>query len=498
MKRIAFALVFACSSLLAQDKYEIKIHIKGLKDTVCYLFKYKWETHSIVDTARVSNGRLVFKGKQPLEKGIYFLVNQKLSMIGLDFLVDSNQKFTLSTDTSALYDHLKITGSELNSDFRDFVLYMSKHNKELFEYEKELKLRQDKDSVELLARERRAHYEAIKNYQENYLAKSSDNYLSEIVRLQKELPKPQNIPLDSSGKKDAVWEYNYYVKNYWDHIPLNDIGILNTNKLYYYRLKNYFEKIVLQDPDSLIKTCDWLMKQTEGCEEMYKYMGFYLTYTVDRSKIVGHDAVFVDLVNKYYKTNKANWYSEEQNKKIIERGGILEPLLIGKTMPDMNLVDTTGSATVRALGIDTIRSSEDLTQAYYSNVQALQKIFVPLHKVKADFTIVIFWDVDCGHCQHDVPKLKELYDKMRAEKKDVEVYAVYAHHDVAKWKKFIRDKKLNWINVYDGVHLNDFKKKYDMYSYPVIYLLDKDKKIRSKRIGVDQLEGLIDHFSKNG
>jgi len=288
------------------------------------------------------------------------------------------------------------------------------------------------------------------------------------------------------------------VKNYWNKIPLNEVGTLNTNKLYYYRLKNYFEKIVLQDPDSLIKTCDWLMKQTEGCDEMHKYMGFYLTYTVDRSKIMGHDAVFVDLVNKYYKTNKANWYSEEQNKKIIERGEILEPLLLGKTMPDMNLIDTSGAKVVVDLGIDTIKSSDHLTQVYYSNQKKLESIYVPLHKVKADFTIAIFWDVDCGHCQHDVPKLKELYDKMKAEKKNVEVYAVYAHHDVAKWKKFIREKKLNWINVYDGVHLNDFKKKYDMYSYPVIYLLDKDKKIKSKRIGVEQLEGLIEHFSKNG
>jgi hypothetical protein len=498
MKKLFFSLSLLVLAGQAQNSYDIKFNIKNLKDSVCYLFKYRWESHMSIDTAIVKNGTFAFKGKEKLEEGIYFIVRQNKTMLGFDFLIDSTQKFSLTTDTAALYSDMKIKGSKLNEDFRDFVLFMSGHNKTLMDYEKELKLRQDKDSTELLAKERSKHYEAIKKYQTDYLSANPKTYLSQIIRIQSEVPKVSEVPINSKGEKDAAWEYNYYVNNYWKGIPLNNIGILNTNKIYYYRLKNYFEKMVLQDPDTLIKTCDWLMKQTTGCEEMYKYMGFYLTYTIDRSKIVGHDAVFVDLVNKYYKTNKANWYDETQNKKIIERAEILEPLLLGKTMPDMNMIDTTGAKVIQKLGIDTISNSEKLTEVYYANLKTLQNIFVPLHKVKADFTIVIFWDVDCGHCQHDVPKLKELYDKMKAEGKSVEVYSVYAHHDVVKWKKFIREKKLNWINVYDGVHLNDLRKKYDMYSYPVIYLLDKNKTIKSKRMGVDQLESIIEHYSKNG
>jgi thiol-disulfide isomerase/thioredoxin len=222
-----------------------------------------------------------------------------------------------------------------------------------------------------------------------------------------------------------------------------------------------------------------------------------LTYTVDRSKVIGHDAVFVDLVNKYYKTGKANWYSDEQNKKIIERGEILEPLLAGKPMPEMNMLDTNGAKLVHELGMDTAKTSEALTSLYYKNQSLLQNKYVSLNKVKADYTIVIFWDVDCGHCQKEVPQLKEVYEKMKSEGKDVEVVAVYVHQDAGKWKKFIQEKKLNWINVYDGVHLYDFKKRYDIYSYPVIYLLDKNKTILSKRIGVEQVEGMIEHFSKN-
>jgi thiol-disulfide isomerase/thioredoxin len=146
--------------------------------------------------------------------------------------------------------------------------------------------------------------------------------------------------------------------------------------------------------------------------------------------------------------------------------------------------------------MDTITSSERLTTVFTDNYTALQKLFVPLYNIKADYTVVIFWDVDCGHCQKDIPKLKEVYDKMKADGKSVEVYSVYTHFEVDKWKKFIRDHKLNWVNVYNGVHLIDLKVKFDIYSTPVIYLLDKNKVIKAKRIGVEQVEDVINNLSR--
>ena len=63
------------------------------------------------------------------------------------------------------------------------------------------------------------------------------------------------------------------------------------------------------------------------------------------------------------------------------------------------------------------------------------------------------------------------------------------------WKKFIRSKKLyDWINVQDGKTVTDFKKTYDVYSTPVVYVLDENKKILAKRLSVEQLE---DYFNKN-
>ncbi len=497
MKRfIACVMMFsAVLGAKAQNAYEIKVNIKGIKDSVCYLLKYKWDTQWIVDTAKVKKGSFAFKGNKPLEKGLYAVLRQSKTYIYFDMPVADVQKFSIETDTVDLYSKMKITTSPLNEDFRQFVVFMSSHYKSTYEFEKDVKARKDKDSTKLIIQEKTRQFEEIKKYQKEYLAKNPTSYLSTIIHLQNEVEIPP-APKASNGRKDSLWELNYYLNHYWDGVPLNDIGTLNTNKLFYNRLKNYFEKVIVPTPDSLIKACDWLVKQTGDNKEMFKYMVYYTTFTTESSKIMGHDAVFVDLVDKYYRTGKAYWLDEKQLEKIIERADILKPLIIGKIAPDMDMVDTTGAKTIKKLGIDTITNSERLTSVYFANQQILQKIFVPLHKVKADYTILIFWDVDCGHCQKDLPKLRDIYNNYKKEGKSVEVYAVYTHHEVEKWKKFICDNKLNFLNVYDGVHLNDLKKKFDIFSTPVIYLLDKNKVIKAKRIGVDQVEDVIKNLSK--
>jgi len=495
MKKIISALLLISSfGLVKAQGYEIKVTIKGSKDSACYLTIYRWDGQYYVDTAVVKKGVMVFKGNKPLEKGLYSIVSVKKNSLLFDLPI-TEQKLSIVTDTADIYKNMKIVGPTVNEDFRQFVIFMSTHYKEAYDFEKDVKARKDADSTKLIVANKTKHFEDIKKYQKDYLTKNPDTYLSTIIHLQNDVDMPPT-PKASNGRKDSTWEYNYYLQHYWDGIPLNDQGTVNTNKLFYNKLKTYYEKILVPAPDSLIKYADWLVSKTAGNKEMFKFIVYYITYTSESSKIMGHDAVFVHMINKYYRTKQAYWMDDKQNQKMIERGDIMEPLLLGNKAPEMNMIDTIGAKTIAKLGIDTITSSERLTQVYTDNYAALQKLFVPLNSIKADYTVVVFWDVDCGHCQKEIPKLKELYDKMKKEGKSMEVYSVYTHFEVDKWKKFIRDNKLNWVNVYNGVHLVDLKVKFDIYSTPVIYLLDKNKIIKAKRIGVEQIEDIVKNLSR--
>ena len=109
-------------------------------------------------------------------------------------------------------------------------------------------------------------------------------------------------------------------------------------------------------------------------------------------------------------------------------------------------------------------------------------------------TLLIFWDPDCGHCKKELPKIKEEVYDLYAEH-GVKVVTVYTQVEEEKWKKFLEEKDLTeWINLYDPYNQSNFRNNYDIYSTPVLYVLDKDKKILAKRIGVEQLPDFLDHY----
>ena len=146
---------------------------------------------------------------------------------------------------------------------------------------------------------------------------------------------------------------------------------------------------------------------------------------------------------------------------------------------------------MKAMGFEEAKNSEEITKVYYKNVDAIGSMYVKMSDIKADFTILVFWDVDCGHCQKEIPILLDAYNELIKEKKDIKVYSVYMQHEGEKYLKYIDEHKLPWINVYDGAHYNNAVEKYDVYSTPVIYVLDKNKVIKAKRIEAGKVKEII-------
>ena len=68
---------------------------------------------------------------------------------------------------------------------------------------------------------------------------------------------------------------------------------------------------------------------------------------------------------------------------------------------------------------------------------------------------------------------------------------------LSNWKGFIKRKKLDWVNVNGNLSLSgDYHRLYDIYSTPVIYLLDRQKAIVAKRITAMQVPELISRHHK--
>jgi len=101
-----------------------------------------------------------------------------------------------------------------------------------------------------------------------------------------------------------------------------------------------------------------------------------------------------------------------------------------------------------------------------------------------------FWEEKCGYCKTAAPILKEFYDRAK-DSLDIEVYAICIGTDTVKWKQAIIERGYNWINVGYNTANIDFRDVYGVRSTPVVFILDKEKKIIAKKIEAADIETVI-------
>ena len=210
------------------------------------------------------------------------------------------------------------------------------------------------------------------------------------------------------------------------------------------------------------------------------------------------DKVYLMMLDRYYCSKNesgkspAYWVAEDKFKDLCENLKNKVNLVLGARPPNLILKDTTDAK------------------------------WVDLYAVDAEYTILYFWDPECGHCKKVTPKLEKFYqEKLKA--RNVEIYSVgkAIGKDFEGWKKFIRDNNLTFINVavtdklYELAKSNanvlvpvypgeqgkpttleslNYQTAYDIFSTPKVFVLDKDKRIIAKSISLSQIEDLLDRL----
>jgi thiol-disulfide isomerase/thioredoxin len=270
-------------------------------------------------------------------------------------------------------------------------------------------------------------------------------------------------------------------------------------------VKRYFESVIVQHPDTMIKELDKLFAKCKEGNLVYNLLLGHFTYKAETNKNIifdksgnslTYEKVFVHLADNYILNGKAKGvYTDETVKVIKERVDIIRNLLPGATVADLYMIDTLHGKEVMKMGFDTCKSSKSLSDLYYKKEPVLKQWYKTLSSVNAKYTVLVFWASDCGHCQTDIPKLKENLEKIKG-KIDFKVFAVQTKEDYEAWRKFIIDKKIDFINVFDPMHLNNLKERFDINSTPVIYILDKNKKIKAKKVSHEQVVELLELFER--
>ena len=181
---------------------------------------------------------------------------------------------------------------------------------------------------------------------------------------------------------------------------------------------------------------------------------FWLDYVVG-----GFDKYHFDEVITYIADNfqdPSSCEDQERKSALQKKLDTFKKISIGKIAPEMEVPDVKGKP-------------------------------VKLSGINSEYTLVVFYASTCPHCAAMTPRLKDLYDKQKPKR--FEVMSVSIDTSRTEWTNFIREQKLNWINVSDlkgfaGKSADDF----NIYATPTMFLLDREKKILSKPVSLMELE----------
>jgi thiol-disulfide isomerase/thioredoxin len=466
LRKFFAVLLFFPLFTLGKDKgYDIKVRIVGIHDTVVYLGHHFGDKQYVRDTVRIDHdGWAEFKGDTALMGGIYLIVMPAKTYF--EILVNrTEQQFTIETDTSDLVGKMKVKGSPDNQLFNDYQKFIGARTKESADYKARLdKNKDNKDSTKILKDKMTDLDKQVKGYRFKVMKEHPDAVLTMIFKTMQETEVP-DFPRDKDGKVlDSTFQYNYYKAHYWDYVNFADERMLRT-PIFQAKIKTYTQQLTPQTPDSIIASVDTIIIKSRANKEVFKYCVSTLANFYETSNIMGFDKVFVHIAEQYYLTKEAFWADTTLTRKITERVEKIKPNILGTPAHNLTMPDT----------------------SFKSHT---------LYDIKSKYTVLVFWDPTCGHCKKEVPALSQYYDSVKTKGLSLEVFAVGIESDMEEWKKFIRENNLKWINVSDLFNNTNFRAYYDIYSTPVVYLLDENKKIIAKRLDTEKLRDFIDHLEK--
>jgi thiol-disulfide isomerase/thioredoxin len=467
MKKILFTLGIATLSgnLLAQS-FQVSLQ-SNLQSGIAYLTYHMGGSLNVEDSAAISKtGYAVFKGNKTLPPGIYAVVfpGKRLSA---DFLIGKEkvQNIAIKADTNNLIN-MEVKGSPEDVLFRQYQQFVGKQGKLLNEERQAfLKASNSKDSA-LHEKKYMEYNTELNNYRMSIVTQKPRSMMAILLNAMREPPYPSKTPVT---RQDSIDNYQFYKSHYWDGISFMEDCVVRT-PFFKTKLENYYREIMPQSPDSIIKDIDYKLLLARNAPEVYKYMLNWLTDEYISPKYMGQDAVFVHLFNKYHSKGLSSWLNEKQMEAITRRAYMLMANLVGEKAANLELIDINGKINA-------------------------------LYDVNADYTVISFWDPNCGHCKEEMPRIDSLY-KANWKDKNVKIYAVMTEADTMAWKKYIAEHNIGyWTNVYQSLEMMmeekksyqpSYKQLYDITQTPTLYLLDKEKRIIAKKLTPLQLNEMLE------
>lgn len=464
----AFTCFFASATnpQTAAGGYKIRVKLDNYPQQELILGWHYGEKQYVKDTAEVdADGWFLFQADTLLPCGVYLLVLKPDNNFIQLLISDNAQTLTITGDAKDAVSTLKVKGSPDNELFYEYLRFLNKQRPEADTLRAQLGRvkNQPADSIRI-AGSIAAIDQKVKKYQADLIAKHPGSLSAKIIKgsLEPEVPEFTGEERDIQRRK-----YFWYRAHYFDNIDLTDECLLHSPILFS-KVDYYIQKLTPQHPDSINIALDYLLGRMKTAPENYKYFLIHFLNFYAKSTFVGMDACYVHLAKNYYCVNQAPWMKKEDVEKICDNAARLEPILIGKIAPNITVKD---------------RNNQPIS----------------LWDIDSEYTVLFFWDPECGHCKKSAPFMVEFANKFKD--RGVKIFAVctaVTDKSPECWKS-VEEKgfsDLLFLNTWDPYIQSRYKTLYDVKTTPQIFILDRKHEILMKRIGAEQLPQVMEEVMK--
>ncbi len=443
------------------DSTQIEAFLEGVPAGMSRLVGVWGDQNFLADSAAVdASGHLVLRRKKLLPAGFYtFLLP---GMKNLSILMDKDQRMTIRAKIQDVMGTLQVEGS-INTDlFYQSIRYQTKQEPELAQTTATMNKSGINSPEYLQAKQRQAQ---ILDERKAYLSGIYKQYPDAFfTKFKTAGQNPDFIEFRKpNGDMDTMRQLMNYREHFWDGVDFSDDRLLNTPVIGN-KLKRYIKELTPQNPDSLIKVSDPLIRRVINHRQYFKYFTNWIALQYENTKttVMDGEAVYVHIIKNYFTPELAWWEKPENLAPLQTHVWEMEASLLNRKGPDVRAQDVNGQ-------------------------------FKSIYEKTAPIVVVFMFSPDCEHCQKEAVEVQALYEKWKT--KGVDFYGIAVSTTDEEWKKFVKEKGFTFTNVFDPTNRAIYA-KYFVDITPEIYVLNKDRIIVGKNLHPNQLETIFEREIK--
>jgi thiol-disulfide isomerase/thioredoxin len=114
---------------------------------------------------------------------------------------------------------------------------------------------------------------------------------------------------------------------------------------------------------------------------------------------------------------------------------------------------------------------------------------VSMDDLQGKVVLLDFWATWCGPCREALPHIRNVAKKFAGE--PLVILSVSLDSDEEKWKKFVAENEMTWLQYRDGGFTGSVAKLFGVTAIPHTFTIDADGVLQEEHIGDASIEGKL-------